>query len=187
MIGSEFGARLRRLRGDRGLSLSELARRSGVDKGWLSHIEAGEGKNPSAALLVALAAALDVTVTALSGTARTTLPLPLLDPAEAAVLELFGALRMPDPLGFLMDVARLDLVGQGTLAALARSMAADQQVRGRPKRMPARILGDALRRGAAGADDATHLLPIVSRPVREEPDYGCPGWAWDNMRYPASG
>lgn len=170
MIGSEFGARLRQLRVDRGLSLSELARRSGVDKGWLSHIEAGEGKNPSAATLAALAAALDVTVTALSGTARTTLPLPMLDPTEAAVLELFGALRVPDPLGFLMDVARLDLVGQGTIAALARSMAADQQGRGRPKQPSARILGDELRRRPAGADDATHLLPLVARPLREEPD-----------------
>ena len=170
MIGNEFGARLRQLRLDRGLSLGDLAQRSGIDKSWLSRLEAGIGKNPTAATLAALAVALDVTVTALSGTARTTLPLPMLDPAEAAVLELFGALRMSDPLGFLMSVARLDLVGQATIEALARSMAGDQQVRGRPKQRPARILGDELRRSAANVDDVTHLLPIVARPLREEPE-----------------
>lgn len=62
----DIGARLRELRGERGLSLSELARRAGVGKGSLSEIEAG-GRNPTVETLYALCGPLDVPLTALVG------------------------------------------------------------------------------------------------------------------------
>ncbi|TWS25545.1 helix-turn-helix domain-containing protein [Tsukamurella conjunctivitidis] len=62
----DVGRRLRELRTERGLSLSELARRSGVGKGSLSEIEAG-GRNPTIETLYALCDPLDVPLTALVG------------------------------------------------------------------------------------------------------------------------
>jgi transcriptional regulator with XRE-family HTH domain len=66
MISSDIGARLRQLRSERDLSMSELARRAGVGKGSLSEIEAG-GRNPTVETLYALCGALDVPLTALVG------------------------------------------------------------------------------------------------------------------------
>jgi transcriptional regulator with XRE-family HTH domain len=53
------GTNLRRLRTDQGLSLSDLARTSGVAKATLSALEGGRG-NPTLETLSALAAALEV-------------------------------------------------------------------------------------------------------------------------------
>ena len=56
---SEVVARnLRGLRTDRGLSVSDLARRSGVAKGTISRLEAGNATNPTVETLWALADAL---------------------------------------------------------------------------------------------------------------------------------
>ncbi|MFE9868975.1 helix-turn-helix domain-containing protein [Streptomyces sp. NPDC005506] len=57
-LAQEVGERLRRLRQDGGLSLSELARRSGVGKGTLSELETGQ-RNPTLETLYALATALE--------------------------------------------------------------------------------------------------------------------------------
>ncbi|MFZ3562504.1 MULTISPECIES: helix-turn-helix domain-containing protein [unclassified Streptomyces] len=56
-LGDEVGRRLKRLREDSGLSLSELARRSGVGKGTLSELETGR-RNPTLETLYALTTAL---------------------------------------------------------------------------------------------------------------------------------
>ncbi|GAA1005707.1 XRE family transcriptional regulator [Nocardiopsis tropica] len=64
----DIGGRLRELRTERGLSLSELARRAGVGKGSLSEIEAG-GRNPTVETLYSLCGPLDVPLTALLGEA----------------------------------------------------------------------------------------------------------------------
>ncbi|WP_019203654.1 helix-turn-helix domain-containing protein [Tsukamurella sp. 1534] len=64
----DIGSRLRDLRTERGLSLSELARRAGIGKGSLSEIEAG-GRNPTIETLYALCGRLDVPLTALLGEA----------------------------------------------------------------------------------------------------------------------
>ncbi|MGY0489620.1 helix-turn-helix domain-containing protein [Streptomyces sp. WG-D5] len=56
-LGDEVGRRLKRLREDDGLSLSELARRSGVGKGTLSELETGR-RNPTLETLYALTTAL---------------------------------------------------------------------------------------------------------------------------------
>jgi transcriptional regulator with XRE-family HTH domain len=53
------GTNLRRLRSDQGLSLSDLARTSGVAKATLSALEGGRG-NPTLETLSALAAALQI-------------------------------------------------------------------------------------------------------------------------------
>lgn len=63
----EIGRRVRALRAERGLSLSELARRSSVGKGSLSEIETGQ-RNPTIETLYALCAPLGVAMSALIGT-----------------------------------------------------------------------------------------------------------------------
>jgi len=61
---AETGRRIRRLRGERGLSLSELARRAGIGKATLSGLETGT-RNPTAGTLYAIAGQLDVPLAAL--------------------------------------------------------------------------------------------------------------------------
>jgi XRE family transcriptional regulator, regulator of sulfur utilization len=61
---AHVGPRVRALRAERGLSLSELARRAGVGKATLSGLEAGT-RNPTLDTLHAVAAALDVALSAL--------------------------------------------------------------------------------------------------------------------------
>ncbi|MFF4344176.1 helix-turn-helix domain-containing protein [Kitasatospora sp. NPDC001540] len=56
-LSARIGLRLRELRASRGLSLSELARRSGVGKATLSGLEAGT-RNPTLETLYALTTAL---------------------------------------------------------------------------------------------------------------------------------
>ncbi|MGC4962949.1 helix-turn-helix domain-containing protein [Gordonia sp. DT218] len=60
------GSRIAALRADRGLSLSELARRAAIGKGSLSEIEAGQ-RNPTLDTLYAVAGPLGVPLTALLG------------------------------------------------------------------------------------------------------------------------
>jgi transcriptional regulator with XRE-family HTH domain len=55
-----FGARLRELRRNRNLTLSELADRAGISLTYLSQIERGS-RNPTLAIVVRLAQALDTT------------------------------------------------------------------------------------------------------------------------------
>lgn len=61
-----LGARLRELRAERALTLSELARRAGVGKGSLSEIESGR-RNPTVETLYAICQPLEVPLTALLG------------------------------------------------------------------------------------------------------------------------
>ncbi|WP_329124804.1 helix-turn-helix domain-containing protein [Streptomyces sp. NBC_01465] len=56
-LNDQVGRRLKQLRQDSGLSLSELARRSGVGKGTLSELETGR-RNPTLETLYALTTAL---------------------------------------------------------------------------------------------------------------------------------
>lgn len=61
---AEVGARVRALRAERDLSLSELARRAGVGKATLSGLEAGT-RNPTLDTLYAVTTALGLPLTAL--------------------------------------------------------------------------------------------------------------------------
>ncbi|MGP4005717.1 helix-turn-helix domain-containing protein [Streptomyces sp. 4N124] len=67
-LAQEVGERLRRLRQDGGLSLSELARRSGVGKGTLSELETGR-RNPTLETLYALTTALEAPLSTVVGAA----------------------------------------------------------------------------------------------------------------------
>jgi transcriptional regulator with XRE-family HTH domain len=64
--GAEVGGRVRALREERGISLSELARRASVGKATLSGLETGS-RNPTLETLQSVAAALDLPLTALLG------------------------------------------------------------------------------------------------------------------------
>lgn len=65
---SEFGARLRKYREESGLSLSALAERTGLSKGYLSSLETNhEPRRPSAEVLYDLANELGVTMSDLMG------------------------------------------------------------------------------------------------------------------------
>ena len=57
-----LGERLRRRRSEQGWTAAELARRSGLSKGYLSRLEAGKTVRPSSATLQRLAEALGTTV-----------------------------------------------------------------------------------------------------------------------------
>lgn len=63
----EIGARIRSLRHDKGLSLSELASTASVSKSYLSTVEKGSGSRPGAAFLHKIAQALGVTLADLVG------------------------------------------------------------------------------------------------------------------------
>ncbi|MGW2658875.1 helix-turn-helix domain-containing protein, partial [Streptomyces sp. NPDC001478] len=62
-LNEDVGRRLRALRRERELSLSELARRSGVGKGTLSELESGS-RNPTLETLYALTTALGLPLSA---------------------------------------------------------------------------------------------------------------------------
>ncbi|MEZ0089699.1 helix-turn-helix domain-containing protein [Streptacidiphilus sp. EB129] len=64
---AETGRRIRRLRGERGLSLSELARRADIGKATLSGLESGT-RNPTAETLYAIAGQLGVPLSMLLST-----------------------------------------------------------------------------------------------------------------------
>jgi transcriptional regulator with XRE-family HTH domain len=57
-----IGARIRSMRAEKGLSLTELAENAGVSKSYLSTVENGTGSRPGAAVLHKLAQALGVTL-----------------------------------------------------------------------------------------------------------------------------
>ncbi|MFC4944763.1 helix-turn-helix domain-containing protein [Pseudonocardia sp. GCM10023141] len=64
---ADVGARVTALRGERGLSLSALARRASIGKATLSGLENGS-RNPTLDTLYSVAAALGVPITAIVGT-----------------------------------------------------------------------------------------------------------------------
>lgn len=57
-----IGERIRNLREKKGLSMTELARRAGVSKSYLSYIERNVQKNPSLQFLSKIALTLDTTI-----------------------------------------------------------------------------------------------------------------------------
>jgi len=83
-VNAAVSRRLRALRRERGLSLDELSRRSGVSKGMLVEIEKGEA-NPSIATLCRAAAALGVSVAEIVEVAER-LPIRVVSPDDAPVL-----------------------------------------------------------------------------------------------------
>ncbi|MFE9816891.1 helix-turn-helix domain-containing protein [Streptomyces sp. NBC_00236] len=78
-LNEDVGRRLRALRRERDLSLSELSRRSRVGKGTLSELESGT-RNPTLETLYALTTALGLPLSAVLSD-----PLPVDGPAPAGV------------------------------------------------------------------------------------------------------
>ena len=62
-----IGRNVRRLREQRGISLSALARRAGISKAYLSQLENDPAKKPSAEIVYHLARAMEVSMTELMG------------------------------------------------------------------------------------------------------------------------
>ncbi|MGP4060930.1 helix-turn-helix domain-containing protein [Halobacillus sp. H74] len=60
MLLSPIGEKIRVLRMEKGLSVNEFARKSGVSKSYISNIERGVQKNPSLIVMGKLAKTLDV-------------------------------------------------------------------------------------------------------------------------------
>jgi transcriptional regulator with XRE-family HTH domain len=56
------GSKITEIRKLKGMSLSKLAEKAGISKGYLSNIETGIKENPSTEMLEKIAAALDVEV-----------------------------------------------------------------------------------------------------------------------------
>jgi transcriptional regulator with XRE-family HTH domain len=88
-----IGARIRRYRQDRGMSLTELANQAGVSKSHLSVIENGTGSRPGARVLYALATALGVTLADLLG--RTLRPADAVD-ISPSLLEFAARQQLPE-------------------------------------------------------------------------------------------
>ncbi|HEX6987925.1 MAG TPA: helix-turn-helix transcriptional regulator [Bacillota bacterium] len=63
----DIGSNVRRLREERGISLSALARKAGVSKAYLSQMENDPAKRPSVEIVHQLAQALHVRLTELIG------------------------------------------------------------------------------------------------------------------------
>jgi len=61
------GAMIRKLREEKDLSLSELARQAGISKAYLSQIEAGKTTRPSGEALLRIASVLGTSVASLLG------------------------------------------------------------------------------------------------------------------------
>ena len=67
VVDMNVGTKIRELREDKGLSLSELARQAGISKAYLSQIEAGKTTRPSGEALLRIASVLGSSVAALLG------------------------------------------------------------------------------------------------------------------------
>lgn len=62
MVDKEIGEEIKRARKSKKLTLRELAEKTGISHSYLSQLENGRGKNPSAAFLKAISDALDAPI-----------------------------------------------------------------------------------------------------------------------------
>ncbi len=114
---AELGRRLLRIRREKGISLTELERRSGITKGYLSQLERGEATNPSFDVVRRIARGLEVALAELAG--------------EAAGEEEAGAPRVPPGLSEFMK--RCEAEGR-PLGAEEIGLLTGIRYRGRPPR-----------------------------------------------------
>ncbi|WP_405064573.1 XRE family transcriptional regulator [Kribbella sp. NBC_01505] len=109
--GRVLGANLRARRDEQGISLSELARRSGIAKGTLSQLESGSG-NPTIETVFSLSNALGVPVSALLSDAPTA-DLVVVRAAEIDVLSGeaidLRMVRRLEPAGGLFEIYTQDV------------------------------------------------------------------------------
>lgn len=88
-----IGTRIRTLRSEKGLSLTELAERAGVSKSYLSTVEHGTGSRPGVAILHKLATALGVTLADVLG--RVVQAAPATDEIPESLREFAEAQHLP--------------------------------------------------------------------------------------------
>jgi PTS system nitrogen regulatory IIA component len=125
-----FGAALRIIRTDAGLSLSELARRLGVSPAYLSRVEHGHDAAPTPDRVIAIARALDVP------------PLVLLEIAQGAGAALASYLeRVPEASSLFLEMARRDF-GAAEMARLRAFI--DRELPGRDAASRQARLGDVV-------------------------------------------
>jgi transcriptional regulator with XRE-family HTH domain len=91
---AELGRRIRGLRAERGWTLDELARRSGVTKSYLSRLEDGD-RQPSIATLLSLAGAFGIPMPALFEAQRPEENCSIVRAEEASAREGNGLLYTP--------------------------------------------------------------------------------------------
>lgn len=152
---SVIGARLRELREERGWTVAELARESGVDRNSISQVESGASKAPSFPNGVRLARALQVSVEYLAGLSEDKTPMPIPE----------GEIEGPGGLKIRRQGSRIDVVpapGQvifgGNLDDLAESVA--------DAMLP--MLGHLLRRRAGADPKRIELVDQLFGPERSE-------------------
>ncbi|WAL68886.1 helix-turn-helix transcriptional regulator [Amycolatopsis cynarae] len=106
-ISSAIGARLRLLRHARGKSLAVVAGRAGISPSYLSRLEAGERALDRRSLIVALADALEVAPSELTGVPLGLAGEPGADQALVEVRMAMLAVAMGEPDGEVQPVERL--------------------------------------------------------------------------------
>ncbi|MEJ5913966.1 XRE family transcriptional regulator [Pseudokineococcus sp. 1T1Z-3] len=137
-VGQDVGTRLRQLRARGGLSLSELARRSGVGKATLSELEAGR-RNPTLETLFALTTALGEPLSAALPPAA-----PQRPPAPDAVDDVVDAWLLESSTG--VEVYRLRVrAGPGRVSSPHTAGVREQVL----------VVSGTLRCGPAAGDEAT--------------------------------
>jgi PTS system nitrogen regulatory IIA component len=125
-----FGATLRLIRTDAGISLTELARRLGVSPAYLSRVEHGHDAAPTEDRVVAIARALDVP------------PLVLLEIAQGAGAALASYLeRVPEASSLFLEMARRDF-GAAEMARIRAFI--DRELPGREAGARHPRLGDVI-------------------------------------------
>jgi nitrogen PTS system EIIA component len=125
-----FGAALRILRTDAGVSLSELARRLGVSPAYVSRVEHGHDAVPTPDRVVAIARALELP------------PLVLLEIAQGAGAALASYLeRVPEASSLFLEMARRDF-GDAEISRIRAFI--DRELPGRQASDRPPRLGDVL-------------------------------------------
>jgi PTS system nitrogen regulatory IIA component len=174
-----FGAALRLLRIDAGMSLSDLARHLGVSPAYLSRVEHGHDAVPTPDRVVAIAEALAVP------------PLVLLEIAQGAGAAIASYLeRVPEASTLFVEMARREL-GAAEIARIKAYIDREMPVRGAAKR-PARLgehldakrvlvqvvchdLDDVISLAAArladDPDDARALMRLLAEREAEMPSF----------------
>ena len=155
-----FGAALRMLRLDAGVTLADLAGQLGVSSAYLSRVEHGHDPAPTPDRLVAIARILDVP------------PLVLLELAEQSGAAVAGYIdRVPVAGSLFLDIARRDL-GPAEIARIM-SFVDREFPRDRPTRRPAPRLPDLLDPGRVILDlVCTDIEDLIHLAVSRLPDGG---------------
>ena len=155
-VAADVGRRLRALRTERGLSLSELARRAGLGKGTLSELETGQ-RNPTLDTLFAVTSALRLPLSAALPSGGAAPPDAVGEAVSAWLVE-----QLPGA-----DVYRLQVAPGRTQHSEPHAPGVREQVLVVSGRL--RLAGGDVELGAGGVHafdgDAPHVWEALSGPV----------------------